>query len=213
MTAPEALTFDSLVTDIQSYAERSDTVFVNQVPRFIMMAENRIASEVRGLGLKQFVSGAMSINNPVMAKPARWRETQSFSYVDATGKRKYMLPRTYEYCRTFWPNVGLSAAPRYFADYDFEHFYIAAPPDIAYNFELVYFERPAPLSTLNETTWTTQYAPQLLLYASLLEAQPFLKRPERIAEFQTFYDRAAAAVTKEALIQVDAQQNPTSGVR
>ena len=35
----EALTYDSLVSDVQVYSERSDDVFVNQIPRFIMLAE------------------------------------------------------------------------------------------------------------------------------------------------------------------------------
>ena len=43
MTAPEALTFDSLCNDIESYVERHDAEFVAQIPRIIMLAENRLA--------------------------------------------------------------------------------------------------------------------------------------------------------------------------
>ena len=68
---------------------------------------------------------------------------------------------------------------------------------MAYQFELQYYELPEPLSAVNQTNWTTQYAPQLILFASLLESMPFLKLPERIPEFQALYDRALAAVTKE----------------
>jgi FMN phosphatase YigB (HAD superfamily) len=74
---------------------------------------------------------------------------------------------------------------------------IAPTPDAAYAFELSYYERPTPLSDTIQTSWTTQYAPQLLLYASLLEAQPFLKMPERIAEFQAMYDRSLQALMQE----------------
>jgi len=69
---------------------------------------------------------------------------------------------------------------------------------LSYSFELQYYERPEPLSESNQTNWTTQYAPQLLLYGALMEAMPFLKTSERIAEFQALYDRALAAVTKES---------------
>jgi hypothetical protein len=91
----------------------------------------------------------------------------------------------------------MTGVPRYFADYDYEHFFIAPTPDIAYPFELSYYERPTPLSPSMQTNWTTQYAPQLLLYASLLEAMPFLKTGERMAEFQALYDRALQGVMKE----------------
>ena len=87
--------------------------------------------------------------------------------------------------------------PYYYADYDYEHIFIAPTPDLQYQFEMQYYELPEQLSTVNQTNWTTQYAPQLLLYAALMEAMPFLKTSERIPEFQGLYDRALAAVTKE----------------
>jgi hypothetical protein len=62
---------------------------------------------------------------------------------------------------------------------------------------LTYYERPQPLDDTNQTNWTTRYAPQALLYASLLEAQPFLKQSERIAEFQGLYDRAVGILSSE----------------
>jgi len=37
----EGMTYDSLVSDVELYAERHDAEFIDQIPRFIMMAENR----------------------------------------------------------------------------------------------------------------------------------------------------------------------------
>ncbi len=203
MTA-EALTYNSLVTDIQTYAERSDTPFITQIPRFIMLAENRIASEVRGLGSIQIVTGVLSINSSTIQKPTRFRETISFSILSGAN-RKYIRKRYYEYCRSFWPNTSLTDEPRYYADYDYEHLFIVPTPSSAFQFELSYYERPVPLSADNQTNWTTQYAPQLLLYASLLEAQPFLKLPDRIQEFKSFYDNAVQALEKEAVRRLSDQ--------
>jgi hypothetical protein len=190
----EALTYDSLVQDIKDYSERSDEPFLNQIPRLIMMAENRIASESKPFGFVRTVTG--TLNGNTLEKPTRWRKTKSFSLLDGT-TRRYLYSREYEYCRSFWPNAALTALPKYYADYDYEHFFLAATPDQAYPFELQYYERPIPLSAENQTNWTTQYAPQLLLYATMMEAMPFLKTSERIPEFQGLYDRAMAAITKE----------------
>jgi hypothetical protein len=204
---PEALTYSSLVTDIQTYAERSDTPFTEQIPRLIMLAENRLASEVRGLGFVRVVNFNLTIGNATYEKPIRWRETKELTIVTPTG-RKSIYPRSLPYCRKYWPNVASVDTPEFYADYDYEHYVVAPTPDVAYVAEMIYYERPEPLSNTNQTNWTTQYAPQLLLYASLLEAQPFLKMPERIAEFQALYDRAAQALRTEDISRIgDASAN------
>lgn len=191
---PAAMTYDSLVQDLKDYCERSDAPFINQIPRFIMMAENRIASESKPLGFVRTVSGTLT--DSVMDKPARWRKTKNFA-ITVNGERRYLYERKYEYCRTFWPDPSVQDIPIYYADYDYEHFFIAPTPDVAYTFELQYYERPTPLDTVNQTNWNTQYAPQVLLYATLMEAMPFLKTSERIPEFQALYDRAIGAIVKE----------------
>jgi hypothetical protein len=92
----------------------------------------------------------------------------------------------------------VQGTPKYYSSIDYEHFLIVATPDATYTTELCYYERPEPLSSTNQTSWTTQYAPQLLLYGTLLEAQPWLKLGDRIAEFRSFYDEAVKNVAMEA---------------
>lgn len=203
----EAMTFDSLVSDVIVYAERSDAPFIQQVPRFIMMAENRLASEVRGLGLQKHVASTM--NGSTLAKPSRWRETVSINITTSAG-RVFLQPRTYDYARAFCPDPTVTGTPRYYADFEYEHFLIVPTPDQNYPFELAYYERPEPLSDSNQVNWITMYAPQLLLYAALLEAQPFLKRPERIAEFQGLYDRALQGIAQETSRRIGADRAATT---
>lgn len=194
MTAPESMTYDSLITDVSVYAEReTDSVFVAQIPRLVMLAENRIASEARGLGFLRDVTTTLS--GATLAKPSRWRETKSVS-ITVSGETIYLKRRGFQYCKTFNP-TGATGVPRFYADEVYEYWYFAPVPGAAYTAEVIYHERPDPLSSSNQTNWTTQYAPQLLLYATLLEAQPFLKTSERLAEFQGLYDRAILAVAKE----------------
>lgn len=193
-----SMTYSSLVQDIKDYAERSDKPFVDQIPRFIMMAENRIASEIRGLGYVRFVTGTFAPGDAVVAKPERWRETSSLSITPIGLPSKFLKSRSYSFCKTYWPLQTVEGSPEYYADYGYEHLLIVPTPSADTVFELSYYERPVPLSSDNQTNWTTQYAPQLLLYATLLEAQPFLKLSERIGEFQALFDRAAAGVMNES---------------
>lgn len=205
----EGMTYASLITDIQVYAERSDAPFVTQIPRFVMMAENRLASEIRGLGIQKYVKGTLS--GAILPKPTRWRETISFNLTVA-GSRVFLQPRTYDYCRAFWPVPAETEVPRYYADYEYEHFIVVPTPNSAYEFEIAYYERPEPLGETNQTNWFTQYAPQLILYASLLEAQPFLKRAERTAEFQALYDRALQGVAQETSRRISGDRASTSRI-
>lgn len=203
----EALTYNSLMADLLVYCERSDSPFSDQRARFIMLAENRIASEVRGLGLQKYATGTMNSNT--IAKPARWRETVS---INATvgGSRVFLQPRTYDYCRAFNPDPTVTGTPRYYADYEYEHWLIAPAPAASYAFEVAYYERPEPLSSTNQTSWTTEYAPQLLLYATLLEAQPFLKRPDLMQVWQAAYDRALQGIAQESSRRIGADRAATA---
>ncbi len=194
----ESMTYNSLLADVAMYAERNDRPFIDQVPRFVMLAENRIASQTRGLGLLKIVTGAFEPGQDVVAKPARWRETGTFMVRDEEASATFLKSRSYTFCRSFAPNVASTGLPQYYADYGYEHFLVAAKPDQAYNFELAYFERPLPLDETTQTNWTTQYAPQLLLYATLLEAQPFLKLDQRATEFKGLYDLARQDLLEES---------------
>lgn len=189
-----AMTYDSLVQDLKTYCERNDLPFTEQIPRFIFLAENRIASEDKPLGFLRTVVGQTS--GALLQKPVRWRKTKSLSLL-VGGQRKYLFSRGYEYLRTFWPDQNQVDVPHYYADYDYEHYLIAPTPNQSYEFELQYYELPQPLSSTNQVNWTTRYAPQLILYASLMEAMPFLKTSERIPEFQGLYDRALSGIIKE----------------
>lgn len=205
----EALTYTSLLSDVELYAENSNTEFVDQIPRLVMLAENRIASEVRGLGLQRYVTGTMQTGDPTIAKPSRWRETVSINITASSG-RVFLQQRSYDYCRAFWPNPATQGQPRYYSDYDYEHFFIVGTPNSDYPFELAYYERPEPLSATNQTNWTTRYAPQLLLYATLLEAQPFLKNPDKAKEFMDLYNLAKQALGQEDIRRV---QDRAAGAR
>jgi hypothetical protein len=100
--------------------------------------------------------------------------------------------------------------PRFYADYQYENYLIVPTPAEQYPFEVSYYERPIPLSNSVQTNWTTQYAPQLLLYATLLEAQPFLKRPELLAQWTTLYDRALQGIAQESTRRIGADRAATS---
>jgi hypothetical protein len=191
MTVSFALTYDSLVTTVLEYLERSDQATIDRIPTFITLCEFEIAQEIKTLGQQQVVNSNMTIGNAVIPKPARWRKTVSMSYVDpVTNQRSPVLLRKYEYLRNYWPDATQTSAPLYYADYDYDHWLIAPTPDQAYAFETIYYERIEPLSSANQTNWLTRNAPNAVLYGTLLQAMPYLKNDQR----QIFQQKYAEAI-------------------
>lgn len=203
------MTFTTLTQDIQRYLERGtsaamDPNFFDQIPRLINLAERRIARELKVQGFIVAVTSVLIVGQSVYAKPDRWRETISMSVgTGAThASRTPVFARGYEYARAYWPDESQQTTPEFYADYDYAHWLVVPTPDFAYPWEVLYWELPALLDDTNKTNWLTEYAPQLLLYGTLLEATPFLKNDDRIATWQSYYDRAAAMLNGEDLAKI-----------
>lgn len=82
---PTVMTYNSLVTDVQSYIERgftsaSDPLVYDQIPRLINNAEREIAAELKVQGFIQNLVGTFAVGTAVYDKPDRWREWISINY-------------------------------------------------------------------------------------------------------------------------------------
>jgi len=202
-------TFTTLKEDIRRYLERgftlaSDQLVYEQIPRLINLAERRIARELKVEGLINVLTGTMQPGLAVYPKPDRWRSTVSFNFGTGDQNSEYnqLFPRSYEYVRSYWPNRDETDVPLFYAEYDYSNWIVAPTPDQAYPFEVLVYQLLPLLDDTNQTNWLTDYAPQVLLYASLLEATPFLKNDERIPVWQQMYDRSAQALNGEDLSKI-----------
>ena len=204
MTVSFVLTYNSLTSTVLQYLERSDTATTEQIPTFITMCEFEIAQQIKTLGQLQVVESAMLTGNAVIQKPARWRKTVSFNVV-VDGSRTPVYLRKYEYVKSYAPDVSVTGLPLYYCDYDYEHWLVGPTPDQDYDFEVLFYERIAPLSTENQTNWLTQNAPNAMLFGTLLQAMPFLKNDQRVI-FQQKYDQAMSALKTEDITRVGDRQ-------
>jgi len=206
MTTPSwVLTYDSLNSTVLQYLERDDASVENAIPTFITLAEFEIAEQIKSLGQLQVVQSTMSAGNAVLQKPARWRKTVSMNVV-VNGSRQPVLLRKYEYLKNYWPDASQTSIPKFYADTDWDHWYIAPTPDQAYAFEVLYYERLAPLSSTNQTNWITQNAPNAMLFGTLLQAMPYLKNDQRQV-FQQKYTESLQALKAEDVARVGDRQS------
>jgi hypothetical protein len=209
MTSQTGMTFSELQTDIQNYLERGassavDPIVYQQIPRLITLAERRISADLKIEGFIVAVTTNFQNGVSVYPKPDRWRKTISINFgTGATNAiRTFLFPRSYEYIRSYWPNEALTDQPKFYADYNYNNWLIGPTPNEDTPAEILYYEIPALLSDVVQTNWLTEYAPQLILYGSLLEATPFLKNDERIPVWQNFYDTSLQAINKEDLKRI-----------
>ena|ERR1700692_46994 len=194
-----SMTYNSLTNQVLDYLDRTDTDTTNEVPNFIYQAEQRICRESKNIGLEQYVTGNFTVGVPVLAKPARWRRSITFSFGSGAGNNtvNQLFLRTYDYIRNYWNQPNLEGPPQYYSDYGYDHILVGPTPDQTYPFEFAYLELPQPLSSANQTNWLTNNVPDLLLYATLLEAIPYLKNDERVPIWTSYYDRALQSLNNQ----------------
>jgi len=213
---PTALTFNSLQDDLRAYLERgasTDPTVFGQLPRLINLAERALADRLKILGFLNPVTSTFGIGDSVIAKPDRWRRTASISFgLGTTQERTPIFPRSYEYCRMYWPDEGLTGVPRFYADYDYEHWLIVPSPDSAYPFEVNIWQLPPLLDDTNQTNWTTIFAPNVILHGALVQAIPYLKNDERIPVWEAIYERDVAILEQQDIKRIIDRTSTREGV-
>lgn len=189
-------TYPQLLVLVPQYAERTDDAFAAQIPTFIALAENRLATDMKQQGFQSVVSGTLPLTSS-MAKPSFWKETISFYYTNADGERLPIFLRALEYVRNYWPNSSLQDTPKFYADYNATHFLFGPTPNSAFDFELVYYARLQPLSASNDSNWLTLNAPQALFAAIMVEACRYIKNAARQAAWEEMYQSSAGGLKQE----------------
>lgn len=201
ITPSWVMTYDSLTNTVLQYLERSDPAVVEAIPTFITLCEFEIAQNIKTLGQMEVVDSVMQIGNPVIPKPARWRKTTSMTLSKNSTKQPILL-RKLEYLNNYAQNVTVPGTPLYYADYDFDHWFVAPTPDQAYPFEALCYTRLEPLSSSNQTNWLTQNAPNAMLFGTLKQTAPFLKNDARLALWKSMFDEALAALKVEDTLRI-----------
>ena len=203
-----AYTYATLTAAIRDYTEVGDSVFTQAIiDDFIMSAEHRInidlpmdsdrfvdegtmaanVNNIRVPGGALFIRGVEVFNVANSTEAGTWLEKKDQTYLseyigretgpegdltgqDVTGKPKYYA--------MFGGATGLT-------DTTSGSIYLAPTPDVNYIFRIYYNKQTDGLSATNTTTYVSQYFPQGLLYACLVEAFAFLKGP---MEMLTLYE-------------------------
>ena len=209
MSGVSIYTYTTLKQAIKDYTEVDDSVFTTTIlDGFIMAAEYRINNELP-MDSDRFVQeGTLSTDNNTINSPAGAlfiRGVEVFnSTANTTGSGTWLEKKDQTYLSEYVDRLtgtegdltgqDVTGFPKYYAmfggataltDTTSGGLYIAPTPDAAYKFRVYYNKQTTGLSASNTTTYVSNYFPQGLFYACLVEAYGFLKGP---MEMLTFYE-------------------------
>ena len=189
-----SFTFDELKTAIQDYTQNTETSFVNNLPVFIRVAEERILKNVQLTLFRKNATGTMTASNQYLAAPSDFLAPFSLSYTDGDGNKDFLEYKDVNFVQEYNPDATTTGAPRYYAYFDVSSFLIGPTPDSSYAVELHYFYRPASLTSGSGsgTTWLSTNAEVALLYGCLIEAYTYMKGEADV--MQEYEKRFAEAV-------------------
>ena len=191
-----SFTYDELKTAIQDYTQNSETSFVNNLPVFIRVAEERILKNVQLTLFRKNASGTTTASNQYLAAPSDFLAPFSLSFTTG-GDKTFLDYKDVNFVQTYNPDPTDTGAPRYYAFFDDSNFLLGPTPDANYDVELHYFYRPTSLTAGagSGTTWLSENSEIALLYGSLIEAYTYMKgEPDMMQEYEKRFAEAIIAM-------------------
>ena len=182
--------YTDLKTSVANYLGRSDLTSI--IPDFISFAEIRMARELRTRKMLSSATSAFTAGDAKVALPSDFLQIRDL-YVQGNPR----FPVSYLSPSAFTRNARAddSGKPVFYTTLAAE-FMFAPIPDSAYTLEILYYAKPTVLSGSNASNvFLANYA-DALLYASLLEAEPYLMNDPRIQTWGDLYGRAVKNIVE-----------------
>lgn len=174
--------YTTLETAVTDYLARSD--LTSWTPNFVQNAESKIYKRLRTRSMETALS--VSISSGVAAVPSDYLELK-YAYVDGS-PIQWLDATTPEEVYRSYPVRSASGKPTLIAR-EAGNFIFGPFPDDTYTVKGIYYAKPDDLRTTTVNALIQDH-PDLFLYGSLLEAEPFLKNDNRITVWKSFYDDA-----------------------
>lgn len=181
-----SFTYGQLKQALQDYLESSETTFVNNLPLFIRMSEERILKSVQLSLFRKNATANATVGNQYLAAPSDFLAPFSLSYMGDNNDKVFTEFKDVSFIQEYNPDASTTGAPKYYAQFDNDNFILSPTPNDDYQMELHYFYRPASLTAGSDsgTTWLSINAELTLFYGAMVEAYIFLKGdPDMMATY------------------------------
>lgn len=192
-----SFTYGQLKQALQDYLETSETTFVNNLPLFIRLSEERILKSVQLSLFRKNATANATVGNQYLAAPADFLAPFSLSYMGDNGDKVFAEFKDVSFLQEYNPDASTTGAPKYYAQFDNSNFLLSPTPNDDYVMELHYFYRPASLTDGSDsgTTWLSINAELTLFYGAMIEAYLFLKgEPDLLANYDKRFQESLAGL-------------------
>jgi len=190
-------TFTTLKTAIQDYTQNTESTFVTNLPTVIKQAEDRIVKSVELPNFRKNVTGTFTNGNQYLATPSDYLYPFSLAVLDDSNNYSYLLNTDVSFIREAYPSASTTGTPKHYAQFDDTTFIVGPSPSSSLNVELHYYYIPQSITASSDgTSWLGTNSPELLLYASLIEAYTFMKgEPDIMANYEKRFQEALQKLT------------------
>lgn len=182
-------TYSELKTAVANYLARTD--LSAQIPDFIQLGEIRLRRDLRIRQMLKVATTSTVANDATVQIPSDFLQMRDLHInSNPIAVLQYESPSNF-YRNTHSTISGLPIQYTLLSD----QFQLAPIPDSALTLQMLYYAAPPFLSDTNTTNVFLSSCPDLLLYASLCEAEPYLMNDARIQTWAALYDRGVNALT------------------
>lgn len=184
-------TYDDLIANVAGWLNRGDIAAV--IPTFVSLFEAQFNKDPRGRIQKSVVISSANIANELSPVPSNYIQMQNLRIPGSQSNPDGLDLLTSQQVGQFRARYNVAGEPLYYAIIGTQ-LRLLPIPDQQYTFEMEYFSKLPALSASNETNWLLADHPDIYLYGSLLQAEPYLKNDERIPVWRGLYDSAMEAL-------------------
>jgi hypothetical protein len=180
-------TYSDLQTSIANYLARSD--LTAQIPDFIRLTEIRLRRDVRIRQMLKLSYTAMT--GSTVGLPNDFLEMRNL-YLETNPEQ----PLTYQTPSIFTRDgkAQESGQPQNYTILSNE-IQVSPAPNGTFNVYMLYYAAPAFLSDSNTSNVFMAQCPDLLLYGSLVEAEPYLMNDNRLGVWAGMFQRGLESLT------------------
>ena len=184
-------TYAELQTAVANWLDRDD--LTARIPEFIALAEARFnrVLRLRSMESKQTASTIAAQRNYNL--PASYIQMRNFQLnTNPITTLSYVTPEIYD--RLWGGSQG--GTPKFYTIVA-DEISLGPVPGSVITMEMLFYKRFTDLSDAAPTNWLLTNAPDIYLYGSMLEAEPFIMNDERVSLWSSALSEAVSQIQEQ----------------
>ena len=183
-----SFTYLQLKDAVKAYTEYEETSFVNNIPLFIRLSEERILKNVQLSLFRKNATARTSASVQYIKVPSDFLAPFSLSMTGSDGDKFFVEFKDPSFVQSYTPDSTTTGLPKYYCQFDVDNFLMGPTPNAIFTAELHYYYRPVSLTAGADSgvSWLSENAELTLLYGALIEAYIYMKGEQDI---MAYYDK------------------------